>query len=285
MKTMRQEAHEIAHVSDTALMTAACRAMETERPDGLIRDPFAAQLAGARGMAIARGLDRLDLMCFGVGVRSRFLDRLVPETIAAHGIATVLSIGSGLDTRPWRLDLPATLRWVEVDFPAMLDYKDSIMASVVPKCRRERLAADISNASERASVFAAAGDGPTLMITEGLLMYLPASTIEALAVEAAAGYWLLDAASLEMSRRVRMDSLQSIENVRAADHLDGVQIIDVLQRHGWASLRRLSYGRGDVIEFAAERIAAMFRNLRPDQMPQPLPADDPSGVHLFARSA
>jgi hypothetical protein len=37
------------------------------------------------------------------------------------------------------------------------------------------------------------------------------------------------------------------------------------------------------MEFAAERIAAMFRNLRPDQMPEPLPADDPSGVHLFAR--
>ena len=102
---MQQEAHEIAHVSDTALMTAACRAMETERPDGLIRDPFAAQLAGSRGMGIARGLDRIDLMCFGIGVRSRFLDRLVPETIASHGIATVLSIGSGLDTRPWRLEL------------------------------------------------------------------------------------------------------------------------------------------------------------------------------------
>ena len=64
---MQPETHEIAHVSDTALMTAACRAMETERPDGLIRDPFAAQLAGARGMAIARGLDRLEMMCFGIG--------------------------------------------------------------------------------------------------------------------------------------------------------------------------------------------------------------------------
>jgi methyltransferase (TIGR00027 family) len=284
MKTMEPEAHEIAHVSDTALMTAACRAMETERPDGLIRDPFAAQLAGSRGMAIARGLPGgTDLMCFGIGVRSRFLDRLIPETISAHGIATVLSIGAGLDTRPWRLELPPTLRWVEVDFPPMLDYKDSVMASVAPKCRRERFAADVSNPSERERVFAAGGDGPTLMITEGLLMYLPASTIEALAANAAASHWLLDAASLDMARRVRMDTFQSIENVRAADHLDGVQILDVLERHGWVGLRRLTYGRGDVMEFAAERIAAMFRNLRPDQMPEPLAPTDPSGVHLFAR--
>ena len=109
-ETMPPDTHEIAHVSDTALMTAACRAMETERPDGLIRDPFAAQLAGERGMAIGRALaGGLDRMCFGIGIRSRFLDKLVLDTVAEHGIATVLSIGAGLDTRPWRLELPATL--------------------------------------------------------------------------------------------------------------------------------------------------------------------------------
>jgi O-methyltransferase involved in polyketide biosynthesis len=44
--TMQPGTHEVAHVSDTALMTAARRAMETARPGGLIRGPFAAQLAG-----------------------------------------------------------------------------------------------------------------------------------------------------------------------------------------------------------------------------------------------
>jgi hypothetical protein len=115
-------------------------------------------------------------------------------------------------------------------------------------------------------------------------MYLSASTVEALAANATASHWLLDVASLDMARRARMDTFQSIENVRAADHLEGRQILDVLHRNGWSGLRRLTYGKGDVMEFAAERIAAMFRNLRPDQMPQPLPDDDPSGVHLFTRS-
>jgi methyltransferase (TIGR00027 family) len=279
---MQPEPHEIAHVSDTALMTAACRAMETERIDGLIRDPFAAQWAGERGMVIARALPGLELMCFGVGIRSRFLDELVIDTISTHAIATVLSVGAGLDTRPWRLDLPATLRWIEVDFPGMLDYKDAIMASAAPKCRRERLSADVNDASGRESVFAAAGDGPTLMITEGLLMYLPAATIEALAATASTSHWILDAASPEMSRRVRMDQYESIENVRAADHLDGVQILDALDRHGWKSLRSFRYGR-DVMQFAAGRVMAMFRNVPPDQMPKPLSPDDPSGVHLLGR--
>jgi methyltransferase (TIGR00027 family) len=280
---MQPDTHEIAHVSDTALMAAACRAMETERPDGLIRDPFAAHLAGERGMAIARALaGGLDRMCFGIGVRSRFLDKLVLDTVSEHGIATVLSVGAGLDTRPWRLDLPAALRWIEVDFPAMLDYKNAIMASAAPKCVRERLAADLNDAAGRQTVFGAAGDGPTLMITEGLLMYLPAPTIEALAANTAVGHWLLDVSSPEMARRVRMDDYQSIQNVRAADHLDGLQILGVLGRHGWIGLRRLTYA-ADVMEYAAERVIAMFRNLPPDQIPKPMPAGDPSGVHLFGR--
>jgi methyltransferase (TIGR00027 family) len=280
---MQPEPHEIAHVSDTALMTAGCRALETDRPDGLIRDPFAAHLAGDRGMAIARALaGGLDRMCFGIGIRSRFLDKLVLDTVSEHGIATVLSIGAGLDSRPWRLELPAALRWIEVDFPEMLDYKDAIMASSAPKCRRERLAADLNDAAGRQSVFGAAGDGPTLMITEGLLMYLPAPTIEALAAATPAGHWLLDVSSPEMASRVRMDDYQSIQNVRAADHLDGLQILGVLDRNGWIGLRRLTYA-ADVMEYAAERVIAMFRNLPPDQIPKPMPAGDPSGVHLFGR--
>jgi len=46
---------EISHVSDTALMVAAARAMETARPDGLVRDPYAERLAGERGMQVEEG--------------------------------------------------------------------------------------------------------------------------------------------------------------------------------------------------------------------------------------
>ena len=47
---------EITHVSDTALMVAACRAHETELEDAFVRDPFAARLAGERGKAILNAL-------------------------------------------------------------------------------------------------------------------------------------------------------------------------------------------------------------------------------------
>ena len=99
----------------------------------------------------------------------------------------------------------------------------------------------------------------------------------------AVSHWMLDVASGgNEAQRMRMDSYQAIENVRAADHLDGVEILDVLQRHGWRGVRCLTYS-ADAMQFAAERVGNMFRNVAPEQMPKPMPPGDPSGVHLFGR--
>ena len=63
-----------------------------------------------------------EMIGFGLGLRSRCLDDLLLEGLASERIPTVLSVGFGLDTRPWRLELPPELRWIEVDFADMLDY-------------------------------------------------------------------------------------------------------------------------------------------------------------------
>jgi len=275
-----QPEHEITLVSDTALLTAACRALETERPDGLIRDPFAARLAGDRGMGIFKGLNGGERMCFGIAIRSRFLDRLVTETVEAHAIQTVLCLGAGLDSRPWRLPLPAELRWVEVDLRPVLDYKDSILGDVAPNCRRKTLVADVTDPAGRGLIFAEA-QGPTLVITEGLLMYLSASAIAALAATNAAQFWLLEATSTALMRNVGAYS-QSIQNVRAEDHLEGGEILDVMSRNGWIGMRHLNYST-DLMAVASERVFSMFRDLPADQIPKPQPTGDVSGVHLLGK--
>ena len=281
-EAMEPVSHEITHVSDTALMTAACRALETERSDGLIRDPFAARLAGERGMTIARNLARLDRMCFGVGVRSYFLDKLVRKCVAANGVTTVINMGAGLDTRPWRLKLPASLRWIEVDFPAILDYKDSVLAGTAPRCRRERMDADLSSEAGRARVFAEAAGAPTLAITEGLLMYLPGETVEALAEGANWKYWALDVSSPALVDRVGRETYKDFQGVRSPGHLDGLETMDVLRRHGWNTLRHLAYGR-DALWAAPMRILRMIRSRPKGQKYEPPPPGDPSGIHLLGR--
>jgi methyltransferase (TIGR00027 family) len=278
--------HEISHVSDTALMVAAARARETARPDGMVRDPYAGRLAGARGHAILDASPRGPILTFGVGMRSRFLDDLLMELIAEDRLDTVLLLGAGLDTRPWRLALPPHLVWIEADFPGILDYKSAILTDP-PRCRLERRPGDLTDASVRAAAFA--GTGPrTLLITEGLLMYLPAGTVEGIAADAAGanvGYWIMDLTSAAFASRIAMVHDRAIENVRAATALEGPGIQAAIERHGWRSARLRSYAR-DVMPIAGPRIMAMVQERAAAGRPpiEPAAPGDPSGVHVFSRA-
>jgi methyltransferase (TIGR00027 family) len=277
---------EITHVSDTALMVAACRALEAQIPDGFIHDPFAARLAGERGMAMLQGLPQPDMMRFGVAVRSRFLDELLLEALASHPIATVLCVGCGLDTRPWRLELPPALRWIEVDFADMLDYKDALMADEAPRCRRERVTADVTDPAQRHAIFAATGAAPALMITEGLLMYLPAAAVQAISAEApehsGIAHWIADITTTTFAKAINIAIPQSVRDLQASDYLHGEQIVDEVGHHGWTTASRRSYITD--MAFAMPRIQRMRGDRPAPDAPPPIPPDDPTGVIVFSHA-
>jgi len=135
------------------LLVAAARATETEFEDGLVRDPYAALLAGERGFAIARSGKPSRWRSFGIGLRSRFIDQLLEAELRNSAIDCVLCLGAGLDARPWRMSLPSDLRWVEVDFALILNYKHNLLRDVRPRCRLERMTADLNEKAERQRVF------------------------------------------------------------------------------------------------------------------------------------
>lgn len=270
----------IEHVSDTALLVAASRALESERPDGLIRDPFAARLAGDRGMALVKNAIP-EWMELGLGLRTCLLDELLAGALA-KGTDSVLCLGAGLDSRPWRLDLPGDLRWTEVDFQEMLDYKYALLEDTPPRCRLEQRSADLNNARERREAIARSacrGRDP-LLISEGLLMYLPSETVHALATEAReAGFrfWLMDTSSPALMRRAHGDAVEEINRVRAESHLEGPQIRDVVEQHGWKPLDRRLFIE-EAPKLALERIQKLVE--AENRPPEP-PPNDGSGVWLY----
>jgi O-methyltransferase involved in polyketide biosynthesis len=79
MNRMSSNNGEITHVSDTALMVAACRAHETELEDPFFRDPFAARLAGEHRLVILRALPHSNVVWLGLAARTRFVDELLLE--------------------------------------------------------------------------------------------------------------------------------------------------------------------------------------------------------------
>ena len=190
----------IENISDTARWVAEYRAMETDRPDAIFRDPYARRLAGAKGGQIVDTIKRGRQMAWPMIVRTKVFDELILERVQA-GADLVLNLAAGLDARPWRLDLPPSLRWVDVDLPAILAHKTGEMKSEKPRCRYEAVALDLRAADKRKALFAALGaeHKEVLVVSEGLLIYLEPSEVADLAraLHEAPGFrwWVTDLAS------------------------------------------------------------------------------------------
>ncbi len=191
----------ITHVSDTARWVALYRAMESERPDALFRDPFARRLAGTQGEEIMRRLPRAREFAWPMIVRTAVMDELILRSIARDGVGTVVNLAAGLDTRPYRLPLAPSLRWVEADFPDVIEYKEHALAQERPACVLERRKIDLTDEPRRRAFFSQIGaaGGRVLVITEGLLIYLTREQAAALARDLAEQrpfrYWLIDLSS------------------------------------------------------------------------------------------
>ncbi|HET7551105.1 MAG TPA: class I SAM-dependent methyltransferase [Gemmatimonadaceae bacterium] len=200
----------IEHISDTARWVAVYRAMESARPDAIFRDPFARRLAGERGEEIVERMPRGRAMAWPMIVRTAVFDEVILDAIEHDGVDTIVNLAAGLDARPWRLRLPRELRWVDVDLPAILEYKTSSLSGESTNCRYEAVAADLRDAEARRALFERIGsEGErALVVTEGLLVYLTREQVGALATDLRAvpsfRRWLIDLASprlLEIMRK------------------------------------------------------------------------------------
>jgi methyltransferase (TIGR00027 family) len=201
----------IENVSDTAKWVAVYRAMETERPDAIFRDPFAARLAGERGNVIVDSIPRGRQMAWAMIVRTAVFDEIILERIRNGNVDIIVNLAAGLDARPWRLPLPPTLRWIDVDLPGILNHKTEILKDEKTKCRYEAVHLDLRDVNKRQALFAQinAESSRVLVVTEGLLIYLPPSDVGSLARDLHAGshfqWWVIDIASprlLEMMQKM-----------------------------------------------------------------------------------
>lgn len=175
--------------------------METERPDAIFHDPYARRLAGPEGEEIVRRMPKGRAMSWPMVVRTAIMDEILQREIAARRLDLVLNLAAGLDARPWRLDLPPALRWVDVDHEPMIAYKTGAMAGERIRCDYRTIAADLADPEARARTIATATAGAQrgLVITEGLLVYLHESDVAGLARDLHAAsplaLWMTDLAS------------------------------------------------------------------------------------------
>jgi methyltransferase (TIGR00027 family) len=282
------EAGPLRNISDTARWAAVYRAQETDRPDALFRDRFARRLAGERGQQIADSLPDSQKTAWAWVMRTYLFDQFIAEQVA-QGVELVLNLAAGLDARPYRMNLPAALHWVEVDLPEPLDFKEEVLANEKPVCALERVRLDLSQVDARRQLFQRLGSRArkALVITEGLLTYLTPEEVGALAEDLARPpsfqRWVLELGSPGLLKMIQKQWNQRLGQAGAPLKFAPKEGPPFFTRFGWkpidvrsvlktaARLKRISFGM---------RLVALLPESKGKQGSRPW-----SGICLFARTA
>lgn len=255
----------ITHVSDTARWVAMYRAMETDRPDALFRDPYARRLAGEKGAEIVTTMRNVRAWAWPHIVRTATLDDLIRRCVR-QGADAVLNLAAGLDARPWRLDLPPALTWIDVDYPDLLAYVREQLASERPRCVIQWEPADLADDAQRTALFARVGaaHGKVLVVSEGLLIYLGAGPVAALAddlhAQSSFRWWALDIASPRLLKMMRRSHSKQMAQANAEFLFAPAENTAFFAPHGWKELE----WRGSWQEaLRLKRLPWMYQLFRP----------------------
>ncbi|RSM81963.1 SAM-dependent methyltransferase [Kibdelosporangium aridum] len=162
----------------TALGVAAARALESERPDRLFNDPYAADFVGGDPHGFRDASDQSRAVFEGLGdylaIRTHFLDTYLTGVVGPD-VRQVVLVAAGLDTRAFRMPWPSGVRLFEVDLPQVLDFKQDVLddRGARSSCQRTVVPADLT--TDWAIPLRNSGfrhDEPTVWLVEGLLVYL-----------------------------------------------------------------------------------------------------------------
>ncbi|WP_025139287.1 class I SAM-dependent methyltransferase [Achromobacter sp. DH1f] len=164
---------DLSGVKATLLITLYAKAQESRLADSLLRDHYAAD-AVARIDHDFSTLHLRDDEMIGLAMRAHALDGWTREFIDAHREATVLHLGCGLDTRLFRVDPPPEVAWFEVDYPEVI----ALRRKLYPDRADCRLIA--SSVTDLAWLAQVPAGRPTLVVAEGLFLYLPEASLLAL---------------------------------------------------------------------------------------------------------
>lgn len=136
-------------------------------PEGGFHDPLAAAVLAATGFRPDEVLtDRSNAV--GAVHRAIVLDRLVAAFVRRHPAGVVVSAGVGLCTRDARLaaTTPSGVRWIGIDTPEVVDLRRRLLPDSAVRLHAASITdPDWVDALPEES-------GPTLIVVEGVLMYL-----------------------------------------------------------------------------------------------------------------
>lgn len=167
---------DLSGVAETLLIPLYIRAVETQRPDALLKDEKAVAVVTQLDAAFSRikqiKMDKEDQVA--LILRNREFDHFARDFLARYPEAVVVHIGCGLDARFERVD-NGRVEWYDLDLPEVIDLRRKFIGG--EGARYHFLAC---SAFDRAWLDTLSAQRPVLFLAEGVLMYFEESQVKSL---------------------------------------------------------------------------------------------------------
>lgn len=160
-------------VPETLLIPLWTRAVETGRPDAIIKDEKAVEILPGIDYDFSK-FEKSWMSQVGVSVRTELLDKATNAFIKQYAEAVIINLGAGLDTRFARLD-DGKIKWYDLDVPEAIELRRNFFQETE---RYRMIAKSVLDFSWLDDVILS-GE-PVLLIAEGLLMYFEESEVRAI---------------------------------------------------------------------------------------------------------
>lgn len=162
-------------VSNTAYYCCGIRMLDANMTPSVCNDQYATRFMDERGLKIFEPFKSEKMPNMSNITRCRLIDDYVADELGRNPQLTVITIGAGFDTRPYRLKGG---HWLEVDEPQIIDYKNEKLP--VEECQNvlERVAIDFANGSLVDTLAAASTTEHTVIVIEGVFMYLEPEAVQ-----------------------------------------------------------------------------------------------------------
>jgi len=169
---------DLSGVAETLLITLYIRAMESQRPDALLRDEKAVALVTQMSYDFSRikqiRMDEDDKV--GIILRNREFDRYAQGFLARYPEAVVVHIGCGLDSRFERVD-DGQVEWYDLDLPEVIGLRRKFIGG--EGARYHFLACSAFDPAWLDTV-SVHRQRPLLFLAEGVLMYFEEAQVKSL---------------------------------------------------------------------------------------------------------
>jgi len=174
----------LSGVAETLLIPLYIRAMESQRPDALIKDERAEALVRQMDQdCLQSKLAKIEdysaipsFMQVAIILRSREFDHHTQDFLARHPDAVIVHIGCGLDSRFERVD-NGRIEWYDLDLPHVIELRRKLIGGEGE--RYHLLACSVLDSAWLDTV-SAHRQRPYLFLAEGVLMYFDEAQVKSL---------------------------------------------------------------------------------------------------------